>query len=494
MTKVKIPEIRVRIAPSPTGFLHIGTAHTALFNWLFARHKSEGKFILRIEDTDLERSEKRFENDIVAQLEWLGLRWDEFYKQSDRTKIYSKYIQKILDSGKAFWCYHSEEELEKERQEQMASKGAPVHWCEHKNQKGISEKNKEGGIIRLSVSQDSNRKIKFHDIIRGEIEFEEKLLGDISIAKDLDTPLYHFAVVVDDYEMDITHVIRGEDHIANTAKHILIQEALGFDQPQYAHLPMILAPDKSKLSKRHGATSVAEYRELGYLADALVNYMALLGWTPYEAGSRSEPSRLHTGQAPSKTYREILTKNEIIEQFALEDIHKSGAVFDIKKLNWINSEYIKMENDSGLTKLVEPFVKKHFGDYEKSYLEKIAPLFRERLEYLDQVKEFLFFFKEPEYDSGLLIWKNKSQEEIKNALEKVRVAVEEVGVENKNELRRKLEELAAETGDRGLIYWPLRVALTGEKMSPDPVDVAWIIGKEKTLERVTNAIGRLALN
>ena len=468
MTKVKKEIIRVRIAPSPTGFLHIGTARTALFNWLFARHKSEGKFILRIEDTDLERSEKRFEDDIVEQLEWLGLKWDEFYKQSDRNKIYSKYIQKILDSGKAFWCYHSQEELEKERQEQMVSKKAPAHNCEYKLAGLQADKLEDRqGIIRLAVDQNSTRKIKFTDVIRGEIEFEERLMGDMGIAKDLQTPLYHFAVVVDDYEMDITHVIRGEDHIANTAKHILIQEALGFDQPEYAHLPMILAPDKSKLSKRYGATSVAEYRELGYLPDALVNYMVLLGWT------LSEPSQ------------EILTKNEMIEQFDdLSKIHKSGAVFDIKKLNWINSQYIKTYNDGGLVKLVQPFVKKYFGDQDPEYLEKITPLFRERLEYLDQVKEFSFLFKEPEYDGGLLKWKDYDEEEIKKSLEKVRFMIEEFGTDNKKKLREKLDELGKEIDNKGLIYWPLRVALTGEKTSPDPVDVAWILGKEKTLERV----------
>ena len=475
MTKVKKEIIRVRIAPSPTGFLHIGTARTALFNWLFARHKSEGKFILRIEDTDLERSEKRFEDDIVEQLEWLGLKWDEFYKQSDRTKIYSKYIQKILDSGKAFWCYHSEEELGKERQEQMASKGAPVHRCEHKLASLQADKlDGQQGIIRLAVDQSSARKIKFDDIIRGEIEFEEKLLGDISIAKDLQTPLYHFAVVIDDYEMDITHVIRGEDHIANTAKHILIQEALGFDQPQYAHLPMILAPDKSKLSKRHGATSVAEYREMGYLPDALVNYMALLGWTP------NEPSQ------------EILTKNEMIEQFDdLTKIHKSGAVFDIQKLDWINSQYIKTYNDGGLAKLVQPFVKKYFGDQTSEYVEKIAPLFRERLERLDQVKEFHYFFKDPEYDKELLRWKSRSDQEIKESLEKVSKIIEARNLDDKTLLRSDLDNLGKELGDRGLVYWPFRVALTGEKASPDPVDVAYILGKEKTLERVISALGKI---
>ena len=468
MSGTKNKEVRVRIAPSPTGFLHVGTARAALFNWLFARHYSEGKFILRIEDTDLERSEKRYEDDIISSLEWLGLKWDEFYKQSDRTKIYSKYINKLLDTGHAFWCYHTEEELENERNVQMKSGGVPAHWCEYKNQKDKGKKNEaKEGIIRLVVDGDSGRKIKFNDIVRGEIEFELRLLGDISIAKDIDIPLYHLAVVVDDYETEISHVIRGEDHIANTVKHILIQEALGFEQPQYAHLPLILGEDRSKLSKRHAATSLNTYRELGYLPDAMLNFLGFLGWTPRDSA------------------KEIMTANEMIEQFGLEGVHKSGAVFDIKKLNWINSHYIKMENDQGLINLIAPFVEKYFGKQDVEFMIKMAKIFRERLEYLDQVKEFHFFFKEPKYDKELLRWKNSQDSEIKESLTRSKQIVEDSGVEDKQTLVSKLDGLYP--GNRGLAYWPLRVALSGEKASPDPVDIAMILGKEKTLERVMGA-------
>ncbi len=237
-------EIRVRIAPSPTGFLHIGTAQSALFNFLFARHNN-GKFILRIEDTDLERSEKRFEDDILDGLKWLGLEWDEFYRQSDRTPIYSKYIQKLLDSGKAFWCYHTEEELEEEKRGQVEKKKIQRHVCEYKAKAKSKSKDqnpnvkseKKDGIIRLAVDEDSTRKIEFNDLIRGHVEFETRLLGDFSIAKGIEIPLYNFAVVVDDYEMSISHVIRGEDHISNTPKQILTQEALGLEKPEYVHLP-----------------------------------------------------------------------------------------------------------------------------------------------------------------------------------------------------------------------------------------------------------------
>lgn len=243
-------DIKVRIAPSPTGNLHIGTARTALFNYLFAKSQG-GKFVLRIEDTDLERSDKKFERDIIYGLKWLGLDWDEGpYKQSDRLNFYEKYILQLLNDGKAFWCYHTEEELEEEREEQMAKKEIPRHVCLYKFSHKI-EKDKKG-IIRLAVNENSKRKIDFQDMIRERVEIEEKLLGDISIAKDYRIPLYNFAVVVDDYDMGITHVIRGEDHISNTPKQILIQEALGFPRPKYGHLPLILGPDKSKMSKRHG--------------------------------------------------------------------------------------------------------------------------------------------------------------------------------------------------------------------------------------------------
>lgn len=473
MTKVPKKEIRTRMAPSPTGNLHIGTARTALFNWFFAHHHA-GVFILRIEDTDIERSEKKYEEDIVEGLKWLGIEWDEFYKQSDRIKIYAKYIQKLLDSGKVFWCYHSEEELESERKKQIENKELPRHTCIHKS-KGSKIEGKDG-IIRLAVDENSERKIIFEDIIKGKIEFEERLLGDVSIAKNLQTPLYNLAAVIDDYEMDITHVIRGEDHIANTPKQILIAETLGFESPLFAHLPLILGPDRSKLSKRHGATSIIEYREQGYLPDAMDNFLALLGWTPAE------------------TDREILTKNEIIEQFSLEKIHKSGAVFDVKKLNWINSQYIRTYNDEQLTNLVYPFVKKFFGEQNKELVVNASTLFRERLEYLDKVKEFHYFFKKPEYEADLLIWKKGTKEQANQSLELVANRLIVNTNWNTSDLRGELDRIAKDnfSGDRGMVYWPLRVALSGERFSADPIEIMKIIDKETTLERIQKAIAKLS--
>src|SRR3989344_3216103 len=431
MIKISKQKIRTRVAPSPTGNLHVGTAQSALYNWLFARHHG-GEFILRIEDTDKERSKPEFEKNIMTGLEWLGLKWDEFYRSSERSALYEKYLQKLLEEKKAFWCYHSVEELEKEKEEQMTKKEAPRHICEHKYQEPAE---KEKQIIRLAVDENSTRAICFEDAVRGTIEFEQKVVGDLSLAKNPQTPLYNFAVAVDDYEMQISHVIRGEDHISNTPKQILIFEALGAEVPQFAHLPLLLGTDRSKLSKRHGSTDFSFYKETGYLSEAVVNFLAVLGWA-------------------SEGDREILTKNEIIEQFSLEKVHKSGAVFDIKKLNWINSQYIKFFNDEGLAEAVEAFIKKHFGEQSKERILKIAPMLRERLEYFDQVKEFKFFFVEPEYESDLLVWKKSDREGVKKALETAKQILDtkiEWEVFDEKYIRSELDQLAEKEfgGDRG---------------------------------------------
>ena len=480
MTKIKKQKIRVRVAPSPTGNLHVGTAQSALYNFLFARHHN-GDFILRLEDTDKERSRPEFEKNILAGLEWLGLKWDEFYRSSERADRYEKHLQKLLDEKKAFWCYHTKEELEAEKEKQMQKKEAPRHICEHKYgpEPRVESLESREGIIRLAVDENSTRIIAFDDAVRGRIEFEQRVVGDLSIAKDLKNALYNFAVVVDDMEMQISHVIRGEDHISNTPKQILIFEALGAAIPCFAHLPLLLGEDRSKLSKRHGATSVDQYKEAGYLPESVVNFLALLGWT-------------------SKDGREILTKNEIVEQFSLEEVHKSGAVFDTKKLNWINSQYIKTFNDEGLAEAAGPFIAKYFGEQPRELILKIVPLLRERLEYFDQVKEFKYFFVEPEYEADLLVWKKSDKEGAKKAMELTKKTLEsqaEWEVFDEQYIRAELDKLAEQEfeGDRGAVYWPLRVALSGEKFSPDPVQIAKLIGREKTLNRIEKAGNKITL-
>ena len=479
-------EIRVRIAPSPTGPLHIGTARTALFNFLFAR-KNGGAFILRIEDTDLERSKPEFEEDIKDSFNWLGLEWDEFYKQNERKDVYKKYLQKLLDERKAFWCYHTLEELKKENEEQMKRKEAPRHICSHKYDKYQipNSKSQNKGIVRLKIDENSTRVIHFNDIIRGTIEWEEKLIGDLSIAKDLDAPLYNFAAVIDDYETKISHVIRGEDHISNTPKQVLIQEALGIKKPQYAHLPLILGSDRIKLSKRRGAEAVQEYKEAGYLPEAMVNFMALLGSRPTKTELK--------GEKPEDIY----SIDELIALFDLKSVQKSPAVFDIKKLNWINGYYIHQLPPEQFRALVTPFIMKELGvnGLKEEYLDKIQHLITERMEKFSDIKNFDYFFKEPGYDRGLLNWKNTPAEEIKKSLTLTKKSFEPIDWElfDKDYIKKKLDELAKEnfSGDRGVVYWPLRAALSGREGSPDPIDILMVLPKEIIIKRLDAAISKL---
>ncbi|MEK9135451.1 MAG: glutamate--tRNA ligase [Patescibacteria group bacterium] len=316
-------EIRTRFAPSPTGNLHIGSARTALFAFLFARNKN-GKFILRIEDTDKERSRPEYEKDIIESLKWLGINWDEGpFRQSERLEIYEKYTKKLLEENKAYYCFCSEEELEAQRQDQQSRGEAPkyVGACRNLSKEEVEKKLKEkkSPVIRFKIEPE---KIKFKDTIKGEAEFDMGLVGDIVIAKNLRQPLFALAGVIDDFEMNISHVIRGNDHFTNTPKQILLQRALGFPQPEYGHFPMILAPDRSKMSKRDGATAVSDFKKEGYLPEALINFIAFLGWNP--GGEK-----------------EIYSLDELIKSFSLKRVQKSGAIFNIQKLDYLNGFYIR---------------------------------------------------------------------------------------------------------------------------------------------------------
>ena len=464
-----IKDIRVRMAPSPTGKLHIGTARSALFNYLFAKNRN-GKFILRIEDTDLERSDLQFEKDVVESLTWLGIEWDEFYRQSTRIEIYRKYLEKLLKEGLAYYCFCSEDELEMKRQEQMARGAAPKYngKCKLFSEQETETKLAKGekAIIRFKGPV---KKIRFNDLIRGEIEFDSSLIGDFSIAKSLTSPLYNFAVVVDDFEMQISHVIRGEDHISNTPKQMLLQEALGFSHPKYAHLPLILGPDKSKLSKRHGAVAVSDYRKEGYLPETINNFMAFLGWNP-------------------DTDRESFLIKDLIKEFSLEKVQKSGAVFNIQRLDYLNGYYIRQKPIKELAVLCQPYLPKT----DSGYLEKIVAIYQERLKKLSEIKELAdFFFKYiPEYDKELLTWKGMDDKELEKTLCKVNNILCKITEAEwtKENLNNALMPEAEKTGDRGRLLWPLRVALTGKKASAGPFEIAEILGKEKTLFRIKKAI------
>jgi len=493
---LKPGEVRTRFAPSPTGFLHIGSAKTALFNYLFAK-QNQGAFILRIEDTDKKRSNPEFEKDIIDSLKWLGIEWDEGpYRQSERLDIYEKYLKKLLDENKAYYCFCSEEELESYRQYQMAIGETPRYSgkCANFSEKEVKKYLTEGrpSVIRFRTPL---KKIIFNDLIRGKIEFDTNLIGDFVIAKTLFAPLYNFVVTIDDFEMKISHNIRGEDHISNTPKQILIQEAFGFPQPQYAHLPLILGPDKNKLSKRHGIVSILEYRKAGYLPEALINFMAFLGWNPGDD-------------------REIYSMSSLIKEFSFNRVQKGGAIFNIKRLDFLNGFYIRQKPIEKLTEMCLPYLieaelieelgERKFKIRETGevvnfeFLEKITAIYQERLKKLSEISILTdFFFKEKiEYEKNLLKWREMTDKEIKYSLHKLEKILSKIKEENwrKENLEKILiaeaEKFALEIkkiGDRGYLLWPFRVALSGKKESAGPFEIAEILGKEKVLRRIKEA-------
>ena len=534
----KSGEIRTRFAPSPTGFLHIGTVRTALFNYIFAK-KYQGRFVLRIEDTDIERSKPWFEKDIIESLKWLGIEWDEGptfispereikefsifnsqfskkketkyvgdygpYRQSERKDIYKKYLEKLLAKDKAYYCFCSEEELKAKKQYQM-SIGSPPRYngkcsklSSEETQKNLSEGKKYA--IRFKVP---SKLVKFIDLVRGKVEFDANLIGDFIIAKNLDAALYNFTAAIDDFEMKITHIIRGEDHLSNTPKQILIQEALEFPHPEYAHLPLILGTDRSKLSKRQEAIGVAEYKKIGYLPEALINFLSFLGWNP-------------------GTEREIYSLASLIKEFSLEKVQKSGAIFNIKKLDSLNGFYIRQKSPEKLTELSIPYliqeglitpefkteqyppayggslisqvykISKTGREIKFDELKKIIILYQERLKKLSEIAELTdFFFKEKlDYPKELLQWKDMSARETQNSLDNLIHLLSKIqnGDWEKGNLENVLTSEAEKTiGDRGRILWPLRVALTGKEASAGPFEIAEILGKEKTLKRIKEAM------
>ena len=484
-----MPTPRVRIAPSPTGNLHVGTARAALFNYLFARHTG-GAFILRIEDTDLERSDPKFEKNIIEGLAWLGIIADEDpvrggpyapYRQSERRATYKKYITQLLETDCAFYCFHSERELAVEKEELIHAKRPALHLCEFRTlpyeEARLLQETKPDCIIRFKTPVATH--IAFDDLIKGLIQFDAGLLGDFSIAKNPDTPLYNFAVVVDDADMQITHVIRGDDHLSNTPKQMLLIEALGFAQPQYAHLPLILGPDRTKLSKRHGTTSIEEYRAAGYLPEALFNFIALLGWNPGHE-------------------KELFIQKELIEQFSLERVQKSGAVFDSIKLDWMNGEYIRKTPIDELAKLAVPYIATFLqcampnDQFSREYIERVVALEQPRLKKLSEIGERVeYFFREPEYDKEVLRWKQMNDTDIRSSLEAVEKIIARLQLPlSPSDIETALLAEIGE-GDRGRTLWPLRVALTGKKASPGPFEIIAILGKEATLERIRLAQKKL---
>ncbi|MEK7478086.1 MAG: glutamate--tRNA ligase [Patescibacteria group bacterium] len=432
-------EVVTRFAPSPTGFLQAGNYRTAVFSYLFAR-ANNGKFILRIEDTDKGRSKKEYADNIFESLTWLGLDYDNADNvpyQSKRTEIYKKYLQKLLDENKA---YVSKEEIRNERDRPE--------------------------VIRF---RNSNKKVTFHDLVRGEITIDTSDLGDFVIAKGIDEPMFHLTVVIDDYEMKITHVIRGEDHISNTPRQILIQEALDIPAPFYAHLPLILAPDRTKLSKRKGALAMTEYRDRGFLPEALLNYLAMLGWNP-------------------GTNQELFSGEELIKAFDLAKVQKSAAIFNQEKLDWYNHEYLKRLSPDEFFEKAKPFLAdlEQLDRYDQDKMKKILPLVLERINKLGDIQEMIerqelqYFFAPPLYPKELL----KNQGYLNDLIR----LVGEIDANNftAETVKAIIWDFASERG-RGNVLWPMRVALSGLAKSPDPFIIASIIGQAETIKRLTNA-------
>ncbi len=466
-------DVRVRFAPSPTGFLHIGGVRTALFNWLFARHEG-GKFILRIEDTDKQRSERRFEDDILKNLEWLGITWDEPpARQSERLEIYEKNLKNLLDSHKAYYCFCTPEELEDEYQAQMSQGLVPKYSgkCRSLSEEERAVKQlKNPGVIRFRMR---DHVVSFSDMIRGKVEFNTALFGDIIIAKSLREPLYNFASVIDDADMKISHVIRGEEHLSNTPKQIMLQEALDLPTPKYAHLPLILGADKKKLSKRVLTNSLNDYRAQGFLPSAIINFLMLLGWHPSDD-------------------KEVFTVPEMIAAFSIKRVQKAGAIYNPEKLDWFNAMHIRQLSDVELAQYLKPFIPEEWASDKNRLLRAIA-VTKERMKSLtDFQKEAGFVFAVAEYPATMLVWKSATVPQTITRLEYVHALLtKDDGVVFPSEhTATALMEYANKEG-RGDVLWPLRVALSGREASPGPAELLRILGKDESVRRIADAVQKL---
>lgn len=482
--------IRTRFAPSPTGMVHVGNLRTALFSYLYAKRMG-GIFMLRIEDTDRERLVEGAVENLLSTLAWTGILPDEgvvgsqngksvvkgaesSYIQSERLDIYKKYIQILLDNGHAYYAFDTKQELDEMRKRQELNKQATRYErATMKNQFTLGEVETkrliDAGtpyVIRMKVPEDGTT--SFNDLIRGEIRIENREVDDQVLMKADGFPTYHFAVVVDDHIMEITHVIRGEDWISSTPKHILLYQMFGWEIPEHAHLPLLINEQKQKLSKRHGDVSVEDFRKKGYLPEALVNFIALLGWNP-------------------GTEQELFSLDELARDFDLGRVSKSGAVFNREKLNWYNQQYIRALSLDELAELVAPYFEEAGYDVnDREWLKRAVALEQERAATLSEIPSALgFLFELPKYDPQLLVWKKSTLED---AMEKLKLLVEflrtvedwetaslEVSVMN------WIKEKGFGTGD---VLWPMRVAMSGQKNSPGPFEIAGVLGKEETLRRV----------
>ena len=474
---------RVRFAPSPTGYPHLGNIRTALFNWLFARHHS-GKFILRIEDTDIARKVEGAAEAILDSLRWLGLDWDEGpYFQSQRLNFYREVSNRLLKEHHAYLCYCSPERLEAMRQEQMKRKQPPKYGghCRHLTQQEKARLETSGitPVVRFETPLEGETTL--HDLIRGQVTFKNSTLNDFILLKSDGYPTYHLANIVDDHLMAISHVLRADEWISSTPRHILLYQALDWQPPQFAHLPMILGPDRSKLSKRHGATTISEYEEQGYLPEAMFNFLALLGWS---LDDRTE----------------LLSREELIEHFSLERISKTAAIFNRRKLEWMNGVYLRRLSPMEFAQQATAFLDRDLPSSVKrpldiDYVRQITPLLQERAKTLGEIPQLadFFFLDELQYDASLLLAKGINA---KSAADSVQTAIQKLGsikTWDVRSLEDALRPLAIELNlSTGNFFGLLRVAITGRTAAPPLFQTMAVLGREKCLNSLAAAWQRLS--
>ena len=475
-------QVRVRFAPSPTGYLHVGGARTALFNWLFARHHG-GRFILRIEDTDRERSTEEFEQGLLEDLKWLHIDWDEGpgadgdygpYRQSARLEIYREYAGRLVEKGFAYPCFCSEEELERKRQK-MRKEGVPPRYdgtCRNLSPEEIEEKRAEGIPESIHFQVDTGRERSIEDLVKGEVVFPPGMVGDFVIMRSNGLPTYNFAVSIDDALMKITDVIRGDEHLSNTLRQVMIYEALGMEKPRFAHIPLILGPDRSKLSKRHGAPNVRDYRKQGYPADAVVNYLSMLGWS-----------------SPSGS--EIMEIEQIISEFTLERVSSSPSIFDRTKMNWVSSRHI---TGGG----AERYFEQARGYFPDSFTEKYTEDQIRMI--LDLVSESISKFSEIEKEAavfapGEISFSREALEALsgkEDLIEALIVNLESFSGWERDDIRAAIKEAGRESGAKGReLYVPLRAAITGEVEGPDLSSVIRIKGRDDIIDGLRQALARI---
>jgi len=476
------PTVRVRFAPSPTGLLHIGNARTALFNYIFAKRQG-GVFILRIEDTDVERSTEASIEYILEDLRWLGIHWEKDpdrdgqvspYRQSQRLSLYREYAGELLKEGKAYKCFCSPERLESLRKEQL-SKGRMPRYdgkCISLSEGEVSKMESEGlrPVLRFRVA---GKRILFDDLIHGRMSFDSEVIGDFIILRSDGMAAYNFACVVDDHLMQVTHVIRGEDHLSNTPRQIMIYQAFEWQPPTFAHHPLILGSDRSPLSKRHGATAVSQYREEGFLPEALLNYLVLLGWTP-----------------PSG--EEILSLERIIEEFSISNLSRNAPTHSRKKLEWLNSHYIRKTEEGRLSELLLPYFEKvglKVSQLDRKYITQITCILKENLVTLSQVGEYLGIFFDEKFffeENAKIILFNSENREILQRVLKILESLSEMPGEGWPSLLPQLEE---KTGRRGkLLFTPLRAGITGKTKGPELAKILPLLGRERIVNRLKMAL------